>query len=84
MVKECRVILNNDAVTVVRFDNIDIQFPSIKKDAKTVLVSYENNEYLLVDKSETVKAVSEKPKQKVTKKKAPIQVKVTDEVLNEI
>ena len=33
MTKQCPVILNNKAVTVVKFDNIEIQFPSIHKDA---------------------------------------------------
>ena len=49
MVKECRVILNNDVLTVVRFDDIDIQFPSIGKDVETVFVKHENDRYTIVD-----------------------------------
>lgn len=50
MTKECRVILNNDAVTVVKFDGNEIQFPSIHKNAKTVLVKTDNGSYFIVDK----------------------------------
>ena len=43
MVKECPVIMNNDAVTVVRFDGNDIQFPSVGQEgAKTLNVKFEN------------------------------------------
>lgn len=49
MVKDCRVILNNEAVTVVRFDNIDIQFPSIHKESKYVRVLFKDGKYKVVD-----------------------------------
>ena len=49
MVKECTVILNNEAVTVVKFDDIEIQFPSIRKNDKTVFVKYEDGNYSIVD-----------------------------------
>ena len=39
MVKECPVIINNECVTVVRYDGIDIQFQSVGKDVKTVFVN---------------------------------------------
>jgi len=52
MTKECPVILNNKAVTVVRFDNIEIQFPSINKDAKTVFVKHEDGKYTIVENIE--------------------------------
>ena len=50
MVKECAVKLNNDAVTVVNFDGIEVQFPAINKDDKTVFVSFENGKYAIVGK----------------------------------
>lgn len=65
MVKECSVILNNDRVTVVRFNDIDIQFPSIKRDAKAVYVQRENDKYSIVDK----------PRKAVTKRK---KIETTD------
>lgn len=51
MIKECSVLLNNEAVTVVKYDDdITIQFPSINRKAKTVFVKYEDGEYSIVDK----------------------------------
>lgn len=53
MIKECKIVLNNDAVTVVKFDNEEVQFPSIKDDkAKTVYVKFENGEYCITDQKE--------------------------------
>lgn len=52
MIKECPVILNNTAVTVVKFDNIEIQFPSIHKNAEKVFVKYDNGKYAIVENFE--------------------------------
>lgn len=49
MIKDCKVLINNDAVTVVRFDGIDVQLPSIHRSVKTVRVNYDNGRYLIVD-----------------------------------
>lgn len=57
MTKQCPVILNNKAVTVVKFDNIEIQFPSIHKDAKTVFVKFEDGKYTIVENIEEEKVV---------------------------
>ena len=38
MIKECKVLLNNDAVTVIRYGDIDVQIPAIKRNADTVKV----------------------------------------------
>lgn len=57
MVKECPVIMNNDLVTVVRYDGIDIQLPSVGKDAKSVLIiKHSNGSYQIVDSAEPVDA----------------------------
>jgi len=79
MVKECRVILNNDVLTVVRFDDIDIQFPSIGKDVETVFVKHENDRYTIVDEKEKNDTV-EKPKRKVSKKKTTLELEKVDEI----
>ena len=63
MVKECLVVLNNEAVTVVKYDDTNIQFPSINKDAKKVFVNCENGKYSIVDEKYKAKSV-EKPKKK--------------------
>ena len=57
MIKECPVIINNDAVTVVRFGDTDVQLSSIMKDTKTVNVKYENGKYSIVDHVEEAKPV---------------------------
>ena len=50
MTKECTVLLNNSAVTVVKFGEIEVQLPSIQRDAKKVFVKFENDRYAVVDK----------------------------------
>lgn len=57
MTKQCPVILNNKAVTVVKFDDIEIQFPSIHKDAETVFVKFEDDKYTIVENIEEEKVV---------------------------
>lgn len=81
MVKECLVKLNNDAVTVVKFDDIDIQFPSIRKNAKTVFVNYEDGKYSIVDKNYRPKS-TEKHKKKGTGKKTTINESVEKKELD--
>lgn len=74
MIKECPVTVNNDDVTVAKFDEISVQFPSIHREAKTVFVSYENGRYKIVDKpseepAEAPIEESTKPATKVAKPK---------------
>lgn len=59
MIKECKVLLNNEMVTVVKFDDVEIQLPSIHKNDKTIFVKYEDGRYSVVEKNSTV---NEKPK----------------------
>ena len=49
MVKECKVILNNSAVSVILFDGKEVQIPSIKSDKDTVFVEFNNGKYRIVD-----------------------------------
>lgn len=49
MVKECIVTLNNEKVTIVKYGNIDIQFPAIHKEAEKLLVKCENGKYTIVE-----------------------------------
>lgn len=53
MTKECTVIINNDAVTVVKFGDKKIQFPAIGKDVKTVKVKYVKGKYSIEDKADS-------------------------------
>lgn len=66
--KECPVILNNDAVTVIQYGDKKVQIPSIKKDVKTVMIDYKDGHY-------TVAKKQEKPaqKKKTTKKKETVE-----------
>ena len=75
MIKECPVILNNDAITVVKFNGEEVQFPSIQKDEKKVSVKFEDGKYTIVDHAEEadpfvkheVEQVKIKPKKKTIK-----------------
>ena len=64
MVKECLVRINNEAVTVVRYEDTDIQFPSIHKDVNTVFVNHEGGKYFIVDKDYKPSVVKKTPTQK--------------------
>lgn len=64
MIKECQVLLQNEAVTVVRFGRIDVQLPAHKHKVKAVVVKYEDGKYAIVDGS----AITEKKNNKKTTK----------------
>ena len=68
MVKKCSVVLNNEAVTVVKYGDIDIQFPSIHKDDKKVFVNYEDGRYFIVDKNYKPNGASANEKKCANKK----------------
>ena len=86
MTKVCKVLLSNEAVTVVRFGDIDVQLPPIRTDEKEVLVEHEGGKYRIVrnalvvteesvldEKAESLDetANAEQPKEKRTRKKKP-------------
>ena len=64
MVKKCRVLLNNEEVTVVEYENTKIQFPAVREDIGYVHVEKENGQYFIVDEkvAETKKDVNKKNK----------------------
>lgn len=72
MIKECAVKLNNNYVTVVVYENIEIQFPAIHKSVDTVYVKSENDRYSIVDDMEET-VIDEKPKRKSASKKTTIE-----------
>lgn len=69
MIKECPILINNTVVTVAKYDNVEVQFPAINKDAKTVFVDFTEGKYNIVDKKEIEKATVEKPVEEVADKK---------------
>ena len=83
MIKKCKVILNNDAVTVARFDNINVQFPSIHKKEEFVNVLYKDGKYKIVDSDyveDTPMAKNNDKKRRVrATNKAPYNISLTSE-----
>lgn len=82
MTKQCPVILNNKAVTVVGFDDIEIQFPSVNKDVKTVFVKYENGKYTIVENIEEEKVVISHKKR--NQKKTTVEDETADEAVETV
>jgi hypothetical protein len=83
MTKECKVTLNNEAVTVVQFDGIEVQFPSIRKNDKTVFVKYEDGNYSIVDKPTIVEQSVQADNDKVAAKPAKTTRKRNKKTTNE-
>ena len=68
MIKDCIVKLNNDAVTVVAFGDIEIQFPSIHRKANHVRVLYTDGKYSIVSDDYIEQDRTSAKKRKRTKK----------------
>ena len=68
MIKECPVIITNDAISVVKYDNIEIQFPSLGK-LKSVFVEFKDGKYSIVKNLESAEKTEAKKKKKTIKKK---------------
>lgn len=70
MVKNCRVLINNEAVTVIEYDGVLVQIPAIHKETKNVNVILQDGRHIVVDDDyeEPVAEVTEKPKKKANKK----------------
>lgn len=49
MVKNCRVLVNNEAVTVIEYEGKQVQIPSIHRDANTVNVIVKNGRHIVID-----------------------------------
>jgi len=73
MVKKCKVILNNAAVSVVLFDGKEVQIPSIKSNKSAVFVEFDNGKYRIVTepKKDVVQASTPVAKSKVQLEKQP-------------
>lgn len=73
MIKECPVIMNNEAVSVVSFDGIDIQFSCLGKNIKKVNVKFEDGKYSIVKDEVKVSKSIEKVAETVNREK-PVEV----------
>lgn len=89
MVKECRVLTNNEAVTVIDYDGTLVQMPSIHRKAKTVNVVHENGKYIVVgdDYHETTIDI-DKPQKRAKKKTTfyenDFEISEADSVIDEL
>lgn len=70
MVKDCKVLLHNEYVTVARFGKTDVQFPSIHREADTVRVLYDGNYKIVADDYVEPTDVVQEANKKTTNKSA--------------
>ena len=70
MVKDCKVLLHNEYVTVARFDKTDVQFPSIHREADTVRVLYDGNYKIVADDYVEPTDANQEANKKTTNKSA--------------
>lgn len=78
MVKECKVLTNNIAITVIDYDGKQVQIPSIHREAATVKVIKEDNIYTVVaddyiEPKTNTKDVIGKTEKKTTKEKTTVK-----------
>ena len=73
MIKKCKVLLNNDAVSVVEFDGKKIQIPPIGEDKKEVAVLLKDGKYKVVDDNYTEATFTVKKEFQNTEKKTTIK-----------
>ena len=70
MVSKCKVVINNDAVTVFEFNGSRVQVPAIHKDKDFINVKYEDGKFIIVDenyKEDLQKNVKSKKKKQLMK-----------------
>lgn len=72
MIKDCKIILNNEAVTVIDFDGIEVQFPHIDTDSDTVKVLYTNGKYEIAANKEPKEIPKPKKKKDTDESKEAI------------
>ena len=70
MLKECKVLLNNEAVTVIQYDNIVVQIPAIGRKADIVKIM-DDGSYTVVPDDYCEPAQDAMPAKKTRKKKVP-------------
>ena len=76
MIQECKVILNNERVTVIDFDGTAVQLPSIHRKAEYIKVKFDNDRHIVLPddytetniKEEDDVMVEQKPKKNRNKK----------------
>lgn len=84
MVKKCRILIHNSAVTVVDFDGTHIQFPSIETQNKEIYVEDIDGRYSVVSEEEYKKFMRPKVDKKSKKSKVDEADLVEDVVVSEV
>lgn len=59
MITKCKVLMNNEAITVADVDGIYVQFPSIHSNAKYVFVFHDGGDFHIVDDGEAEKLIDQ-------------------------
>ena len=77
MLEKCKVVLNNQYVTVIIFGGKEIQIPSIHRKADFVNVLFENGKYMIVDDNYQLKTVDEPAEKPVEESVAKKPAKTT-------
>ena len=73
MLKECKVLLNNEYVTVIQYDDFKVQIPAIGRKASTVKVKDDGSYIVVPDDYKEPEEPKTAPIKKA-KKKTPVVV----------
>lgn len=84
MVKKCKILIHNSAVTVVDFDGTHIQFPPIETQDKEIYVEDMNGRYSVVSEEEYKKFLKPKVDKKSKKSKVNEADLVEEVVMSEV
>lgn len=71
MITKCKVLMNNEVITVADVDGIHVQFPSIHRDAKYVFVFHEGGDFHIVDDGEAEKLIDQNAYNAITETVEP-------------
>lgn len=82
MVKECKILIKNDFVTVVRFGKKEIQLPFVDTNKNSILVAYDKGNYFVVDKDYKENKVVNTDNLNKTKRKNTKSKKSNNEATN--
>jgi hypothetical protein len=84
MIKDCYVKLNNEYVTVIEYDGIDVQIPAIKREARTVRVLFKDGKYTVVgdNYTESIETTENKEKPAKQVRKTATNKKTTNKNAN--
>ena len=77
MLKECKVLLNNDAVTVIRYDNIDVQIPALGY--KVDIVKVKDDGHYTVVHNDYIEQKAFQEKTRARKKKSIVREENTEQ-----